>query len=175
MFQEKSETEDKEQGGTSDSSTNTQEKGVEFSESCKRPDGSEKDPSNSDGDKQEATQEKPKPLSQSVRVTVPLTRYGWEDDHVSFTLVKETCDPGSYRKAIEEDDHGKWITTMEQQMESLDRNQTWTLVDLPKDSKTIAADGSQQYKARLIVKRNAQKEDIDYNEIFSPVVKHTFI
>jgi len=63
---------------------------------------------------------------------VPPTRYDWEDDHVSFTLVTETGDPSSYREAIEA---AKWITAMKQEMESLDRNQIWTLVDLPKDSK----------------------------------------
>ena len=45
MLQEESETEDKTQGGTSDSSTDTQEKGVEFSENPKRPEGLEKDSS----------------------------------------------------------------------------------------------------------------------------------
>ena len=39
MLQEKSEMEDKAQGEPSNSSANTQEKGVEFSENPKRPDG----------------------------------------------------------------------------------------------------------------------------------------
>ena len=43
MLQNKSETEDKAQGGDSDSSADTQEKGVEFSKSPKTPEGSEDD------------------------------------------------------------------------------------------------------------------------------------
>ena len=122
---EKSQAEDKAQDEASNSSAaDTQEKGVEFSDSPSRPEGSEEDSSDLDGDDQEATQEQPRLLRWSVRVTVPLTRYGWEDDHVSFALVTETGDPDSYREAIETDDHSKWITVMEQEIESLDKNQT---------------------------------------------------
>jgi len=56
MLREKLETEDKAQGGASDSSiADTQEKRVDFSNNPKRPEGSEKDSSDSDGDKHEAT------------------------------------------------------------------------------------------------------------------------
>jgi len=112
---------------------------------------------------------------------VPPTRYGWEVDHVSFVLVTETGDHNSYGEAIEEDDYGKWITAMEQEMESLNRNQIWKLVDLLKDSKAISCrwgfrkKDNEQYKTKLVAKENAQKEGNDYNEIFSPVVKHTSI
>jgi len=44
---------------------------------------------------------------------VPPTRYGWDEDHVSFALVTETGEPDSYREVIEADDHDKWITAME--------------------------------------------------------------
>ena len=66
-------------------------------------------------------------------------------------------------------------------MESLDRSQTWTLVDLLKDSKAIGCiwvfckKDNEQYNAWLVAKEYAQKEGFDYNEIFSPTVKHTFI
>jgi len=90
MLQKKSETEDKVQGEAPDSSADIQKKGVEFSKNPKRPDGSDKDSSYSDGNEYETTQEQPKLLRQSVRVTVPPIRYGWEDDHVSFTLVTIT-------------------------------------------------------------------------------------
>ena len=66
-------------------------------------------------------------------------------------------------------------------MESLDRNQIWTLADHPKDSKAIGyrwvfrKKDNEQYKVRLVAKGYAQKEGIDYNEIFSPIGKHTSI
>ena len=44
---------------------------------------------------------------------MPLIRYDWDEDHVSFALVIETGEPDSYREAIEADDHDKWITAME--------------------------------------------------------------
>ena len=74
MLQEKSGTEDKSQGGASNSSTDTQKK-IEFSESPKRPGVSDEN-LYLDGDKQEATQEQPKPLRRSVGISVPPTRYG---------------------------------------------------------------------------------------------------
>jgi len=48
-------------------------------------------------------------------------------------------------------------------MESLNRNQNWTLIDLSKDSKTIGCrlvfhkKDNEQYKARLVTKGYAQK------------------
>ena len=38
-----------------------------------------------------------------------------------------------------------------------------------------SSDGSVRYKARLAAKSHAQRESIDYNEVFSPVVKHSSI
>ena len=70
---------------------------------------------------------------------------------------------------------------MEHEIKFLDRNHTWELVYPLKDSKVIDCSwvfrkkDNEQYKARLIIKGYAQNECIDYNEIFSPVVKYTSI
>ena len=71
-------------------------------------------------------------------------------------------------------------------MQSLHKNQTWDLVKLPKGKKQIGCKwvctkkgptgkDSVQFKARLFAKGYARKEGIDYNEVFSPVVKHSSI
>ena len=67
--------EDKAQGGAPDSAADSQAKEIEFSDSSKKPDGSDEDPSESDGDEHEATQQQPRSLRQSDRVLVPPLRY----------------------------------------------------------------------------------------------------
>ena len=71
---------------------------------------------------------------------------------------------------------------MDEEMAALYGNESWDLVPLPKDKKTIGckwvykvkhnSDGSiSRYKARLVAKGYAQTHGIDYEEKFSPVAK----
>ena len=68
----------------------------------------------------------------------------------------------------------------EEEIKIIEKNNTWELVDQPKDNEIIGvkwvykiklnSDGSiQKYKARLVAKGYSQLSDIDYNEIFVPV------
>ena len=73
-----------------------------------------------------------------------------------------------------------------QKIEALHNNKTWELVPLPHDRKSIGnkwvykikRDGNDQaerYRGRLVVKRYAQKEDIDFNKIFFLVARLTIV
>ncbi|GAA0156232.1 transmembrane signal receptor [Lithospermum erythrorhizon] len=75
---------------------------------------------------------------------------------------------------------------MEEEMASLEKNKTFTLVNRSPGQRVLRnrwvfklklGDGnsSPRYKARLVVKGFEQKHGIDYEEIFSPVVKMTSI
>nr|GEW61151.1 retrovirus-related Pol polyprotein from transposon TNT 1-94 [Tanacetum cinerariifolium] len=70
-------------------------------------------------------------------------------------------------------------------MVSLEKNQTWSLVRLPAGKKALQSkwvfrvkedqDDKNRYKARLVVKGFQKKKRVNYNEIFSSVVKMTTI
>ncbi|CAL2253623.1 unnamed protein product [Prunus armeniaca] len=75
-----------------------------------------------------------------------------------------------------------WSKAMENEINMIEKNQTWELVNRPFDKPVIGEkwvyktklnlDGSiQKNKARLVAKGYAQKPGIDYNETFAPVAR----
>lgn len=100
--------------------------------------------------------------------------------------VVENSMPTIYREVGLSSKSEMLRSAMSEEMEYLYKNNTWELAELPKGKKAIDCkwvfamkDGSLRkavrYKARLVTKGFAQREGIDYNEVFSPVVKHYFI
>ena len=87
---------------------------------------------------------------------------------------------------IEIDDNEKWMQVMKEEMHSLVENQTYDLVELPEGRKASRNkwvlklknednNSNPRYKAHIVVKGCNQKKGMDFEEIFSPVVKMTSI
>ncbi|KAF0711394.1 hypothetical protein AaE_012225, partial [Aphanomyces astaci] len=74
-------------------------------------------------------------------------------------------------------DHAQWLLAAKSEYESLLSNRTYVLVKRRNDETVLPcrwvfrlkADGT--YKARLVVKGFMQQKDIDYTDIFAPVVR----
>ena len=66
-------------------------------------------------------------------------------------------------------------------MDSLIKNKTWILVEKPKQQRLVGCKWifkkkkGARFKARSVAKGFTQREGVDYNEIYSPVVRHSSI
>ncbi|GJZ63906.1 ribonuclease H-like domain-containing protein [Tanacetum coccineum] len=116
-------------------------------------------------------------------------KYGLEK-HVSYaklnfvnycfsTTLNKSVEPTNYYEAATDP---MWVEAMNDEINALYRNHTWTIVDLPKGRKAIrnkliykikykASGEIERYKARVVAKGFNQKEGFDCDETFSLVVK----
>ena len=109
--------------------------------------------------------------------------------YYAFCAAEEmgSNEPGTYKEAVSSRERDRWIKVMQAEIDSLLKNKTWILVTRKMMQKIIgckwifkkkveASEGDRiRYKARLVAKGYNQREGIDYNEIFSLVVKHSSI
>ena len=79
-----------------------------------------------------------------------------------------------------------WVNAMNQELEALEKNDTWEIVTLPARKRAIGyrwlyklkykPDGSlERHKARLVIQGCRQIMGYDYNETFAPVAKMTTV
>uniref|UniRef100_A0A2N9EW08 CCHC-type domain-containing protein n=1 Tax=Fagus sylvatica TaxID=28930 RepID=A0A2N9EW08_FAGSY len=101
------------------------------------------------------------------------------DIYQSCEFALFSSEPQTFEDAIEEN---VWANAMDEEIASIERNQTWELVDLPNGREVIGLkwiyktkfkeDGSiQKHKARLVAKGYAQQPRVDFHETFAPVVR----
>jgi hypothetical protein len=127
------------------------------------------------------------PASRSRSRRVPF----WMEDYMSggeFTeeeaeqnlfLFTSLTDPVTFEEAVK---FSKWRIAMKMEIDTIERNETWELIDLPKRMKKIGVkwvfktklneNGEvDKCKARLVAKGYAQQHGIDYTEVFAPVAR----
>lgn len=104
---------------------------------------------------------------------------------VAGNVISE--EPNNFKQAMRSKDKTKWMAAIEEEKASLKKNNTQTLVKKHVDHKLVGykwiyklKEGVSdvepaRYKARLIAKGFVQRDGVDFNEVFSPVVKHSSI
>ena len=99
-------------------------------------------------------------------------------------LRSETCflskiGPKIVNDTLQDDD---WCKAIEEEIEKIEKNKTWTLVPRPADKNVIGTkwvfknkldeNGEiTRNKARLVYKDYSQEEGLDYGETFAPVAR----
>ncbi|RVX07465.1 Retrovirus-related Pol polyprotein from transposon RE1 [Vitis vinifera] len=129
----------------------------------------------------------PKPTYEpelSTKVKYPMSNYvsnhRLSESNKSFVNQLSTIAiPSSVQEALADP---RWKAAMNEEMKSLQKNETWELVECPPGKKPVGcrwiytvkykADGSiERFKARLIAKGYTQTYGIDYTETFAPIAK----
>ncbi|KAL6315051.1 hypothetical protein AAG906_030898 [Vitis piasezkii] len=106
----------------------------------------------------------------------PPTRYGFED-LVSYTLITSSGDPTTFQEAIHNQKKSRWMSAMVEEIQSLHENRRWDSVELLEGKRAIGCKWVYKKKeaASLVAKGYSQRKGVNYDEIFSPVVRHTSI
>lgn len=103
-----------------------------------------------------------------------------------FRLNVAHEEPFSFQSALSGNESIQWSKAIDEELESLKRNQTWSICDLPKGHKPISTkwvfkrktlpDGSiDKFKARLVARGFDQQYGVNYFDTYSTVVRHETI
>lgn len=101
---------------------------------------------------------------------------------LSIDESKYTSEPDTYQQAIQCPQASKWEQAMEEELSALHENETWTLCPRPPNRNIIGtrwiykvkrnSDGSvDRFKARLVARGFTEVYGLDYDEVFSTVVR----
>ncbi|UYV73278.1 hypothetical protein LAZ67_10002447 [Cordylochernes scorpioides] len=110
-----------------------------------------------------------------------ITRSKVSNSKCNFALLAD--EPSSYVDAMASSDSERWKLAMDEEIDALNKNKTWTLERLADGHKPIGckwvykikteSDGTiQRFKARLVAKGYSQIKNVDYFDTFSPVVRY---
>lgn len=112
-------------------------------------------------------------------------RYADYQLYIDNLFVSECTEPTNYQQAIEGAQKEKWKNAIQEEINSLIKNETWILTELPPNEKLLrnrwilkikpGPNNTKIYKARLVVKGFEQEYGVDFFETYSPVVRYNSI
>ena len=102
-----------------------------------------------------------------------------EEEEISTLAMFASADPIAFEEAVKS---AKWRNAMDLEIQSIEKNETWELTDLPVGGKMIGVKWVyktklnehgevEKFKARLVAKGYAQQYGVDYKEVFAPVAR----
>ena len=94
-------------------------------------------------------------------------------------------EPANFKRAVESAQAPQWREAMQKEMNSLNENQTWELVPIPRGRKILEpkwifkikqdSEGNENYKARLVIRGFKQDYGVDYFDTFATVCRYESI
>lgn len=111
----------------------------------------------------------------SARQKNPVSRYGSPVSHFIYINYIDANVPNTFEEAMSSYDYKQWKKAMDLEINSLKKNNTWQIVERPKDKKVIDVKwvfkrkSNNVYKARLVVRGFQQEEYLE--NVYSPVGK----
>ena len=118
-------------------------------------------------------------LEESSEEAPPRKYRSLTDIYASCQFALTVSDPIYYEEAAEKEE---WQKAMVEEINTIEKNGTWEMIDLPEGKNAIGlkwvfktkctADGSiQKHKARLVAKGYVQQYGVDFEETFSPIAR----
>jgi transposase InsO family protein len=103
---------------------------------------------------------------------------------IYYANTEDLQEPKNVQEVMLRPDKELWIAAMKEELESIEQNKTWELVNLPINRKPIGCKWVfklkrdvkgkiSKYKARLVAQGFSQMYGTDYDEVFAPVVRQS--
>lgn len=124
---------------------------------------------------------------ESVRKSTPVRFISVSDIYENTDVIEleeellllSVEEPVYYQQAVNEN---SWKEAMRKEIEAIERNNTWKLVELPSGHKPIGlkwvyklkrnTEGDiVKYKAWLVTKGYVERHGVDFEEVFAPVIR----
>lgn len=106
-------------------------------------------------------------------------RYGFANICTSYSRDDDI----TYAEAISGPEKQQWLQAVAEELQSFADNKVWEVVDAPDNASIVQCkwvlkkkfdhDNKVRFRARLVAKGFTQKAGVDYQDTFSPVIRHS--